>query len=229
MTAPQAKTSIFVTATCAVCRTQFTRRAAWTIRRSGYEAGKFCSLTCAKKGQRHPPRTMIEATCIKCGTRFQYKKGLSGPHRYCSRKCSWADRSRRFSGANAPGWKGGVAPRTHAVKAVIAAAKREQRCCERCGSTDNLQGHHRELHSVAPLLRACRENIEVLCATCHAEKHPELANMILRPHRRSGVMAQCQMCGKAYYVKASHTKKTRWCSRACLGKSKRRRHSSALQ
>jgi len=204
----------WIAANCAVCGEDFTRPAAWTVRRTGYKAGRFCSSKCAKKGQSHPPRTMISATCATCGNNFQYKKGLSGSHAYCSRKCAWIGNGKNERGPRNHGWKGGHS-RSHLCQGIIAAAKKAKGKCERCGSTENLHGHHKAHYSKAVELRTDPTNIEVLCSACHAKEHPVLANLIQIPRKRSGVMVACGYCNEQYYVPRKRAETTRYCSKEC--------------
>jgi len=220
----------WITAKCVLCGAEFTRPLAWTTRRTKYKAGQFCSRTCSQKGQSHPSRTMIAATCVICGSGFQYKKGLTGSHELCSRKCAWISNGKKESGPLHHNWKGGES-RSFQCKRVIETAKKQKGQCERCGSTENRQGHHKEHYSKAVELRAEASNIEVLCSACHAKEHPELANMIQIPRIRSGVMISCRWCGTAYYVTKSRIGKAKYCSKLCAdsgwqGRSKSRPEAS---
>jgi hypothetical protein len=220
----------WITGNCVLCGKEFTRPLAWTVRRTKYKAGQFCSRACARKGQSHPPRTMIPAACITCGKDFQYKKGLSGAHLYCSRTCAWIGNGKRERGPLHRNWKGGESRSFHVQKAVNEAKKAKNKC-EHCGSAENLHGHHKAHYSKAVELRADPSNIEVLCSVCHAKEHPELANLIQIPHKRSGIMVPCRWCGVPYYVKKSKIGKTKYCSKPCAdngwkGRSKSRPEAS---
>lgn len=86
-------------------------------------------------------------------------------------------------GENHPKWNGGSSERTHATRVVIRKIVKLRGKCERCGSTENLQGHHKEPYSRVADRRADPENVEVLCVNCHALEHPELVNFILKRNK----------------------------------------------
>lgn len=105
--------------------------------------------------------------------------------------------------------------RKHSERKAIADAIKDAGKCQRCGTEDDLQGHHVIPRSKAPLFASLQSNIEVLCANCHAAEHPEWGAMIARPRRRTGVMLECRHCGKPFYVKRSRAKKVHHCSKKC--------------
>jgi HNH endonuclease len=112
--------------------------------------------------------------------------------------------------------------RTRAERSLIADAINEVGHCEEYPATEDLQGHHRIPKSVDPSLTLERSNIVVLCAACHARKHPDIAGMIERPRRRKGVTIICATCGKPKYVKASRAERAQHCSIACRKKGEQR-------
>lgn len=193
---------------CSVCGKTFLRYNCH-IRNSTHS----CSAECAQIVRKKRKKVMIEHVCECCGTFFSRRKGYGGPARYCSKMC--ARKAGAPRGANHSNWRGGVSERSRATRKVTSARVREVGRCERCGSKENLQGHHKERHADAPELRAVASNIEVLCANCHAAEHPDMAGMIARPRRRSGVTIACQECGKERYVRPHLQKTAKFCSKVC--------------
>jgi 5-methylcytosine-specific restriction endonuclease McrA len=122
---------------------------------------------------------MLKAVCKECHQPFERTARLQGKMDYCSRSCMAAARGRAMRGAAHPKWNGGSADRAHPTRKCIRNLISERGKCEECSATADLQGHHRESHSVAPALRADPANIQVLCRACHAEKHPKLKAFIL--------------------------------------------------
>lgn len=60
-------------------------------------------------------------------------------------------------------------------KKVIARDK----VCKRCGSEKKLHAHHISHWSDDPINRINVDNGITLCAECHSDEHPEMANLIL--------------------------------------------------
>lgn len=73
---------------------------------------------------------------------------------------------------NHPKWKGGISERTYASRAIIDEKKKEINKCEKCGSSEKLEGHHRKGYSEDLY------DIEILCVECHAEVHPRYKHFI---------------------------------------------------
>jgi hypothetical protein len=116
---------------------------------------------------------------------------------------------------NNPNWKGGISDREWKSRTAIARVKRKRKACERCGSTANLQGHHRLPYADFPEKRDAEENIEIICADCHAKEHPHLAGMIMIPRQRSGVYLECRFCKAKFYRPKCHASGSKFCSRKC--------------
>lgn len=140
--------------------------------------GKYCSRACNKKA--HPiPRDRIDLECGNCNAIFTVKKYRVKSAKYCSLKCLSISRGRMFSKENHPRWKGGKA-RSWSSKIVIKKLIKEIGKCQACEATTNLQGHHIVAYSKNELLRDSENNIQILCRLCHSNKHPEMANFILK-------------------------------------------------
>ncbi len=93
-----------------------------------------------------------------------------------------------------------------------AIRKRTQRanplagkCCESCGSKDNLQRHHRTYSE---------NDFEILCQPCHV-----MADL-RDGSRRQKQTKNCAICGNAFTP--SHSKKHATCSKPCLSELGRR-------
>lgn len=189
-----------------------------------------CSRKCSAALRPKRSKTMLQYTCLHCGTSFLRRKGYSGKKKYCSQQCSSLATTPK--GANHFRWKGGIADRSHASRLIIKRLIKEIGRCQRCGSTEYLQGHHRKLVSDYPELEKDPSNIEIICSECHGKEHPQWQNMIVIPRKRSGVTITCQVCGTPRYV-PPHLKDTaKFCSRECqrtaLHESLRgRRHRSS--
>jgi 5-methylcytosine-specific restriction endonuclease McrA len=155
----------------------------------------------------------LYATCKLCDLPFTRTKHRAGKMDYCSRACAREGAAPR--GPAHPNWKGGISERSHRSKAAIRARIREIGRCERCGSTENLHGHHRSAYASDPAGREDPSNIEILCAVCHAIRHPSLRNMITIPRERSGHEVACIVCGKMRYVRPHLLGNAKFCSHQC--------------
>lgn len=158
------------------------------------------------------PRNPAPVVCIRCGMTVFRWPSAAATQRFCSKSC--ARRSCAPSGPAMWNWKGGASPRTSAAQRAIEDRKREVGACERCGSTDNLQGHHRLAHADYPEFREDKNNIEVLCADCHAEEHPELAPVIRVP-RPPRVLIACAECRTERSIQPHLVGKAKFCSKLC--------------
>jgi hypothetical protein len=198
--------------TCLVCGSEFTTFIAWL--RNG-KAGKFCSRICQQKGRFRKKRTMISCVCRKCGNSFEIRKGSGSHGKYCSRACSIKDQgSYILTGSQHHRWKGGISNRVSRERKPIKEAIRKKGACERCGSKENLQGHHILPRREFPLFQCSESNIEVLCGSCHSKEHPEFSGMLDRPHIRKGNWNLCDVCESLFY-RPPNVKKPRFCSRRC--------------
>lgn len=195
---------------CRACGVRFQTFVAW-LRDGG--GGLFCGRECQSKGKAKRSITMIQATCEICSKPFARRKGASGTMRFCSMKCMGAGRKRDYSGSNHPRWKGGLT-RDPGVTAIQKKRVRDVGQCERCGSRDHLQGHHREHYALSPGKRTDPQNIEVLCANCHADEHPHMAAMLLYP-RPPQVEIHCIRCGATKLLCRSKAKVAKYCSHRC--------------
>lgn len=177
--------------------------------------GIFCSRKCQTIGRKKKPKILFKLQCQVCEKEFYRRKGAGGTYQFCSIKCMSIKRGQLLSGQNHPKWKGGISERPYRSRMAIKKAKEIKKECEKCGSSDNLQGHHKIKYSLRPDLCDLVENIEVICARCHAKEHPELECMISIPRIRKGFVLKCHICGKDYYVPAYKEKTSKCCSRKC--------------
>jgi len=172
------------------------------------------------------PKRQIELVCPVCNTVFQRRpcdirkrKKRGTKLLYCSLRCA----GKAHRGSTNPMWKGGITKRPPLVK--IAGQRRAKLLgyCERCGSTENLHGHHKLTYSSSPLFGQSEDNIEVLCAKCHSLEHPKFSTLITRPIVKTGVTISCKICDKNVYSFPSRIRQ--FCSRSCKSKwlAKKRR------
>lgn len=196
------------TLTCPVCGKQF-HRPRCHIRNATHA----CSRACSEKLKPRREKVWIYFTCKWCGKETRRRKGGGGTFEYCSSQCrSFATTPK---GASHPNWRGGDRERSPASRIAIRKRIREVGHCERCGSTIELQGHHRKSYWDFPDLRCDPENIEVLCAVCHGEEHPPHRQMLAIARKRSGIDITCIVCGKKRYVQPSLAETAKYCSRVC--------------
>jgi 5-methylcytosine-specific restriction endonuclease McrA len=162
------------------------------------------------------PKRRINFNCPICNQRFErlfcevgkaLRRGAT--HFYCSLQCA----GKAHRGDNNPQWKGGITKRPPLVKITGQRKSKALGYCERCGSTENLHGHHKLHYSTNPLFGIDPSNIEVLCAKCHSLEHPEFATLITRPIVKTGKVTKCKVCGIGVYSFPSRSRK--FCSRKC--------------
>lgn len=174
--------------------------------------GKFCSADCQRKGRKRETK-MVAFTCQLCSKEFSQPKWWKSPGKYCSIKCMSKVRGENMREQNHPRWTGG-SKRNGNEKRAIKHAKLLNSSCKKCGSKENLHGHHVIKHSERPDLCDVLENIEILCCHCHAKEHPEL-NFIARPIVKKGLNKNCEICSKQYYIPRCREKTSTCCSRRC--------------
>ena len=140
-------------------------------------------------------RGTVSATCQVCGRAFDAR--LDRPAKCCGSACAneyTRRRNRASTGERNPNWRGGtsVGPRSHyvgrwidrnpekraaqlAVKAALKAGRLERQPCERCGTTDDVHGHHDDYAKPLEVMWLCRDH--------HRERHAEIGRPM---HRRVG-------------------------------------------
>src|SRR5579862_5780633 len=199
--------------TCSVCGTQF-----WRPKAHVRGVTTSCSRRCALVAKPKTPPTLVSAVCKECGAAFQRAKHRAGKMQYCSPACR--RKGAMPKGSSHPNWKGGIAERAHATRRLIKEQVRKIGACQRCGGADQLQGHHIRQHAHYPELRTTAENIEVLCAGCHADEHPTIERFIRIPRQRFGITIACVKCGTQRYVRPSLVSTAKFCSSKCRGKGR---------
>lgn len=181
--------------------------------------GKYCSRKCSTKYSRPMGKTYFEFYCNECNVKFKKEKGQLKYNKYCSRICSIKaiknGKIYRPKGSDHPGWHGGITKRPYIARKTVLAAKKIKKECEKCGSKENLQGHHIIKYSERPDLCDDINNIEVICRNCHAFEHPEIANMLSYPVKRTGKIINCIICNKERYIVKHLFKTAKFCSRKC--------------
>ncbi len=169
----------------------------------------FCSRKCFAEwrhenlvGDKNPNFSGKIVQCAECNVdifRAKYRIASYKNH-YCSYQC----RIKHMVGPNAGGYKGASRSRKHLVHRIRSLSlylqwvkdvlKRDDYCCQECNATNNLHVHHiKELimimneYNITSVkeARACVElwNIDnglTLCVHCHAEKHPDMREIILK-------------------------------------------------
>jgi endogenous inhibitor of DNA gyrase (YacG/DUF329 family) len=93
--------------------------------------------------------------------------------------------------------------------------KRDGYECVNCGSSNHIHAHHKVHWGEDEALRYDIDNGLTLCTNCHAILHPEWANMILFPVRRSGTTKKCLACGKEFYTPSYKKDTAKFCSHKC--------------
>jgi hypothetical protein len=112
-------------------------------------------------------------------------------------------------------WQGGKkSHRTGTVNSFTSRQVKPGSVCADCGSTDRLQAHHIQRVVDRPDLATDETNIQILCAPCHAIRHPESAALILRVGTFKPPV-ECVRCGILFLKKANRVKARNWCSRIC--------------
>jgi 5-methylcytosine-specific restriction endonuclease McrA len=198
---------------CPVCDRPFIRSNA-SIEKKDH----CCSYKCAHILRKKKPikRWGVTLKC-KCGKSFYVPQHRRQTAKYCSLQCARIYGAPR--GESHSNWKGGASERTWSSSRIVKAKVKQIGKCERCNSTDNLQGHHKLSYADHPEFRCDPNNIEVLCTDCHAKEHPELANMIQIPRIRSGITINCAVCGIERYIPQHLIGSAKYCSKACQRKA----------
>ena len=125
------------------------------------------------------------------------------------RKCAICDRDmagmkdvsrRKFCSRNCYGLSLIRIPATDAIGRCQANNLYSPTCCVRCGSTENIERHHRDRNP----RNNSESNIEGLCRSCHHAEHPrEIPKSI------------CAVCGKDFIAKSHRSGRIKVCSVVC--------------
>lgn len=198
--------------TCAHCSKPFETYLSHAKRR----AQTTCSLSCARRHWPNRKSERVHVSCENCSTLFEVSKhrafGIGRPKaRFCSDKC----KNEAQKGAGHPAYIDGRAEARMLCRKVIGQRIAEEGCCQECGATDFLHGHHIKSFAEYPDLRMDPDNIQVLCRSCHADKHPHQARKLFKGVARSGETKTCPQCEKQFYVKKSHAAARITCSVEC--------------
>jgi len=168
---------------CEICSKEFTIFKTWL---RGGKAGKYCSLFCVGKAMEalpHPNKR-VKLICTICKKEYEVRNYRSNTSKCCSNKCRYAHTGKILSGENHPNWKGGITDRdrTKLIEWAKVVKKRDNYKCIECENNNIkiLQAHHIKNWSNYALLRFDIDNGVTLCKFCHAKKHPEIANFILK-------------------------------------------------
>jgi len=183
-----------------------------------YKKCIYCSIKCSAEGRkRFNPIVLSNYICEECKKPFSRRKTGKQKYRFCSTRCFIAMRSREWVGEKHPGWKGEKTARTRESYLICRKSVRRIGKCEKCGSTENLHAHHILPYSEYPEFGADPNNIEVLCAVCHAKEHPQFAHIIEMPRIKTGKEVSCLVCGKTRYITLAKIKYSKYCSNKCSG------------
>jgi hypothetical protein len=152
--------------------------------------GHYCSKECS-----HPKR--IKCVCKWCGGEFYMppSKIDAGRGRHCSKKCAYASRWLDSIGSANPNWRG-IKKHLNRIRKSKQGKSWTQsvkgkKCCEICGSRQDLHAHH-----IIPLLTLFLEktsgdinfpydpndgffhnlnNGMLVCLKCHVGLHPKIS------------------------------------------------------
>lgn len=138
--------------------------------------GIFCSKSCMGKSIIQKTNK-IEKICKICSVNFIVKGYRKDSALYCSNECR---RKNMPSKENHVNWKGGVSNRPYNVRKIIKKRISIEGKCRECSSRKLLQGHHIKPYSEFPELGCDENNIIILCINCHALKHPDITDFILK-------------------------------------------------
>lgn len=198
-----------VRAICAHCQKSFEQYLSVAKRREKIT----CSLSCARSYTPSKKRDRVTLSCLTCKSDFEVAAGRKNKAKYCSVSC----KNIRQRGENGSNYKDGRSKERGQHRKVIYKRVKEEGKCEECGEKENLHGHHIKSYADHPELRSEPSNIQVLCDSCHAGKHPNLARKLFKGVPRSGVNKKCPVCESEFYVKKSHADKRTCCSMRCAG------------
>jgi len=177
--------------------------------------GLFCSGICQKKGHKRRTLKTIEFDCQCCGKKTIHPIHWKSPHKFCSIQCMANIRGEKMAGENHPKWKGGS--NRLGSGTICKRIKEKIKECQRCGSKDSLQTHHKIPVCERPDLAASPENIEIICVECHAKEHPKFAGMLLK--KKTRFAKKCLGCEEEYLVTKAKFDKQKFCSIKCSVKN----------
>ena len=140
--------------------------------------GLYCSRSCNSK--RPGKKLWIEKICVICKNKYEVKRYRNDITKCCSKDCLRVFTGLSVKGNKHPKWNGGISERPYWTRKAIKELRKEIKECQKCGSSEKLQGHHILSYSNHPELANDKENIIILCVQCHAKEHPKLANLILK-------------------------------------------------
>jgi hypothetical protein len=127
---------------------------------------KYCSEKCfgeAKSFERE------KRDCVNCGETIIVRHNF--PQKFCSHDCA-------NEGEYHPQWEGGDQEirKTLAYRKWRDTVAQQYDGCVECDSTENLHAHHIVPISENKELATDPENGIMLCADCHSNKHPDMAD-----------------------------------------------------
>jgi len=123
---------------------------------------RYCSLQC-NAARKQVPKRIVQ--CERCCGEIEVtpKNSLLGHGRFCSRRCMT---ERRDELRLPPG-----PVRGRSYHKLRDSVIRDHPRCARCASTNDLLVHHRARARERPDLLMDRDNLQVLCRSCHAKVH----------------------------------------------------------
>lgn len=167
---------------CAICGKPVTRP------KSQFKNVALCSKECISKyfslimeGEKHPSFNSIKMKCIVCGKEFYEPKSRVdiGKGKFCSKKCKYEYFSEHFAETLNPNWHGGSkdyrGPNWN--KQRKRALIRDEFTCQRCGTTENLQIHHKKAYKeFSGNWKEANKlnNLITLCGSCHSSIEPRI-------------------------------------------------------
>lgn len=221
--------------TCKECSKEF------KVSPSRANTAVYCSKGCADLNRSDMmPKKRVSKVCPCCGVTFEVPECHIDRRKYCSNECRNRDQSylaaqsERMSRDGNPMWNGGstfhsngylyefahehpfasngyVFQHRLVMEAHLKSNHPDSPFLVMIGETLYLSPNYVVHHKDENKTNNAIENLECMTASDHRSHHANKLGRVIR----------CKTCGKAFYVKKCRLHKAKYCSIACLGKSKR--------
>lgn len=162
---------------CEVCSEEF------CVKPSRCDSARFCSTKCYNeiKSEMNSGKSapgwrggcLITLSCEFCDSEFRVYKSREKSARFCCVECKHSYLSETLS-HNSTDIRS-----TSEYRKWRRKVKERDGCCVECGSDEDLHAHHITPVSEDKSMATDIENGKTLCSDCHAEVHPDIANLII--------------------------------------------------